>query len=187
MTALVHLLTEYGIPIEQFGMGTRMPLQALLDQIREGTVAFEERGGQLLRSIWLLSVDIIYNDGSHTWKLHEDRQIHLDQDSREEVRHKKSRRKIDWSVARKVPRGKWTLEEAIGVVERELGFRISPKQLIEEEPKIYYRRSEKFPGFRNHVRAKRWSLTLNSKEYRAGGYVFDDKYLRSYFSWKMVK
>jgi hypothetical protein len=186
MAEMVKILYEYGAPIDKYGIETPLPLQALFEQIMDGTVVLSLKGGTLTKTMWVTSINIYFSDGKYLYKLHEGRQVFLDGASRTEIPSKKSRRLIEWSIAKKFKRKENSLKNAIHAIKQELGLPITPDRLINLVRKIYRRQSDRFLGIMNHVHALECDLYLTPQEFKRNGYLFDDKYLRTYLHWRPV-
>ncbi len=187
MTDLVKILTSYSIPVERYGIGSTLPLQALLEQVEEKRSILYERDGVLIRDMSIVAINVYHHSGKTLLKLHEDRQVRLDHESANEIKEKKSRRRIDWSVAKKVAPGSDLLERAVMTLKHELGLSINPDRLVRSGYKVTYNRSNKFPKLKNHMRVHEYDLFLRKEEFEPEGYSYKDKYLKSYFYWKGVE
>lgn len=186
MTELVKLLSQYGIPIEKYGMGVHMPLQAILEQLNNKEFFFEIRNGHLFRNVKAAGVNVYFYDQKELWKLHEDRLVYLDQESKEPVNYRKVKRRPEWSVGHKIATNESPRDIALFAVKNELGIRIGKTRLINEQNRINYRGSYKYPGLKNHIRIYEFDLYLRANEYRPEGYSYQDRYVRSYFTWRKV-
>ncbi len=187
MPELVNLLVKYDIPIERYGLSNVLPLQALLEQVLEERVKLVERNGKLIRSMNLVTINVFYQDGEELLELKEDRQVRIAMESKTEIKHTKSRRKVTWSVSRKIRSVEQLREKAILALKNELGLDVNPKRLLNESYWIYSGPSAKFPKLKDRACVYGYDLYLKPSEFQRDGYSFEDKYLRSYFYWKKVK
>lgn len=186
MTELVELLSYYNIPIEKYGIGVHMPLQAILEQLENKEFFFEVRNGHLFRNVKAAGVNVYFYDQSDLWKLYEDRLVYLDQESKEPVNYRKVKRRPDWSVGHKIALNESPRSIAKFAVGNELGIQIDERRLINEQHRINYRGSYKYPGIKNHIRIYEFDLYLRTKEFRKEGYTYEDRYARSYFTWRKI-
>ncbi len=176
---LTEKLIEYGIPVENWGIGGAKTIHALLNEIKkddciviEGMV---DGKNTLIRYIQFVGIQIFYNNNGQMMKLKEDRQVFKDGRER--------RRIMTASVGEKMIIGENKLLAAVRGIAEELSVTIYSNQLTNGQPIEYKDSSQSYPGLETVYEGFGYNCTFNDEQYNPEGYVENQEDKDTYFVW----
>lgn len=179
--ALIRLLNEFDVPLDQWGTGNAKTLNHLVDELRAGETRLSREGDRLTLTTWVCRVDLYFeaHDGENL-HLREDRQIFHDP---ERIR----RRDIEVSVGEKIKtgQGESAREAAPRGIQEELGI----DSEIELTGGMFSRhRAEAvcYPGFVHDKLFYTYEATIEPEDFRPEGYVERQRDKDTYFVWERI-
>lgn len=169
---LKKYLVQFKIPLDKWGVGRAKTTFHLFKEIISGESILKEKDGKIIRVVRVLSIIVIYND----LKLKEDYQKFSDGRIR--------RRKMEASVAEKINGDDNDLfDSVIRAINEELQIIISKEQINHLSDIPVNRKSDSYPGIISEMMMYRFSIELNSDQFKSEGYMEDQDDKKTYFKW----
>jgi hypothetical protein len=173
---LTSMLKVHGIDTDSFGKGGAKTLEHLHGEVEGGEAVLEVEGGQLLRKLRVLNVDVWHHlpDGA---RLHliESQQIFKDGRIR--------KRSLTTSISEKLLANELVQDVVVRAMQEELGittFEVLGDIVDLPTEKVV---SPSFPGLTSEYQVCRCKVLLDESEYKEGGYIEKQKDKDTYFVW----
>ncbi len=179
--AVVNLLKEHNINIEEWGKANAKGLDSLVSEVMVGETKLETgANGDLLRFIEVVAGNVIYTDNhQNKFQLVEDRQEFAD------GRIRRRDQLFGTSISEKMMpnespeialrRG---LQEELAIV----NANFSDEPVIEEKEHI----SHSFPGLKSNYKVHIFDVSINDSDYQPNGYIEEQDDKSTYFIWKKI-
>ena len=172
---LINKLTQFEVPIGEWGTGQSKTVRNLLHELQEGECHIEDAGGYLVRYLEFVGVRIFYKEGETILYLQEDRQEFTDGRTR--------RRKMPSSVSEKMKFGENPHLAAVRGIREELGILIKPEQLIKARDLNYNGSSMSYPGLRSKYKGHQFTCYLTKEQFNPEGYIEKQEDKSTFFIW----
>lgn len=174
MNELLTKLAAYGIDLARFGHGEAKSVAHLYAEIDSGEAELIERGGQLIRRVAVLNVDVFADVGGRRMVLTEDRQVFADGRPR--------RRALPSSVSEKLHKGEDRETAVARALAEELGIgRFTRISAFAETATT--RESQSFPGILSEFAVHHVAVLIDPEEYREE-YREDQLDKSTWFVWR---
>lgn len=179
---LVNLLTQYNIPIEDWGIGEAKTIEHLLQEINSGeTILVEKTESQeLIRKFSFLSITILCTYSGTTYRLYEAKQIFTDGRTRE--------RRLDGSIGEKIKLDETDITKSIGrALSEELGihedFEIKSDEIKHSTEEAG---SQSYPGLKSLRERFDAVVEIKPSQFDPDGYTEVQQDKTTYFAWEKV-
>lgn len=176
LAELTRYLMDHDIPVDVWGTGPAKTVGHLLKEIKSRECNLIEVDGELIREIYMVSVNVFYEDSFGTFKLKEEKQIFKD--------GRAKKRSLESSLSEKIKSNEIPVDGIIRGISEELNLSISPDQVREIAKFKESRESNSFPGLSTVYNGTRFSCRLNRNQYNPNGYIEIQEDKTVYFVWE---
>ncbi len=176
LAELTRYLMDHNVPVEVWGTGPAKTLEHLLNEIKSKECKLSEKDGEVIRTLYVVSAEIYYEDTFGLFRLREERQVFKD--------GRTKTRTLESSLSEKIKADEIPLDGIIRGINEELNISISPDQVREVTRFRESRESNSFPGLSTVYYGTRFSCRLNRNQYNPNGYVEVQKDKTVYFTWE---
>jgi len=174
---LIEKLKSYNIPLKQWGTGEAKKINHLAKEVAEGESTLIDKDGEIIRSVGLVHIDVLYKAGDLNLQLIEDRQ---------EFKGGRIRRRELTGISEKLKPGENPLTSAKRSLTEELG--IDEECLVEDlgiNEKIQV--SPSYPGLKTLYTKHEMLTYLPRSAFRIDGYTEVQPDKNTFFIWKKIE
>lgn len=166
-------LSEYGIPLDEWGVGKAKTLRHLAQEVLAGETVLVESGREILRRVEFVHIEVTYDNGQSKLRLVEEKQV---------FRDGRERRRNLTGVSEKMLPGEnptsaaaRALREEIGVYDSHLSYQSSETETIS---------SPSYPGLKTEYLKHEAESVIDESDFQPEGYIEEQDDKTTYFVWQ---
>lgn len=176
---LIRVLRIHGVAYDAWGLHGTKTIDDLCSELCEGESILEERGGELIRKIQAVGVDVFADIDGVRRILREDRQ---------EFSHDGTikRRQLSTSLGEKIKQGESPRIAMIRALREELGVDVSDDSVHVGNTEYQLSASTIYPGLVSEKMLIKGAVLLAPDQVNPDGYVECQATKCTYFSWNLL-